>query len=311
MPVNGIRLFRLFGITVSLHWSWLLVAAYQLSTGAQRYDSQLFHVGEYLSLFGIVLLHEFGHALACRSVGGRAEQIMLWPLGGVAYVQPPPRPGAVLWSIAAGPLVNVALLVPLGYFWLHPLAGDVGRLLYTVAVINAFLLAFNLLPIYPLDGGQILQALLWFVIGRARSLTVSSGIGLVGAVGLGGLALKTQDWWLGFLAFFVASRSWAGWKHAQQLSRAGRQDDHPRGFAVLVPRRPGYACPACATAPPVGPHWACPACHARVDKFADPFGCPACGHADQMIPCPDCGTRHLYIAWRRPVPLLQGELMDG
>ena len=60
--------------------------------------------------FLIVLLHEFGHALACRQVGGTANQIVLWPLGGVAYVNPPQRPGATLWSIAAGPLVNVALL---------------------------------------------------------------------------------------------------------------------------------------------------------------------------------------------------------
>ena len=65
---------------------------------------------EYLALFFIVMLHEFGHALACRQVGGTANQIVLWPLGGVAYVDPPPRPGATLWSIAAGPLVNVALL---------------------------------------------------------------------------------------------------------------------------------------------------------------------------------------------------------
>ena len=64
---------------------------------------------EYLALFVIVLVHEFGHALACRQVGGQANQIVLWPLGGVAYVAPPPRPGATLWSIAAGPLVNVVL----------------------------------------------------------------------------------------------------------------------------------------------------------------------------------------------------------
>ena len=65
---------------------------------------------EYLSLFLIVLIHEFGHQLACRSVGGKTHDIVLWLLGGVAYVSPPQRPGAQLWSIAAGPLVNVALI---------------------------------------------------------------------------------------------------------------------------------------------------------------------------------------------------------
>ncbi len=74
------------------------------------YSSVTWNVLEYLALFLIVTIHEFGHALACRQVGGTANQIVLWPLGGVAYVDPPPRPGATLWSIAAGPLVNVALL---------------------------------------------------------------------------------------------------------------------------------------------------------------------------------------------------------
>ena len=57
-----------------------------------------------------MLTHEFGHQLACRSVGGQTHDIVLWPLGGVAYVTPPQRPGAQLWSIAAGPLVNVVLV---------------------------------------------------------------------------------------------------------------------------------------------------------------------------------------------------------
>src|SRR5438477_7968109 len=73
-------------------------------------DLPVWGVLEYLSLFVIVLIHEFGHALACRQVGGVANRIVLWPLGGVAFVNPPRRPGAYLWSIAAGPLVNVALI---------------------------------------------------------------------------------------------------------------------------------------------------------------------------------------------------------
>jgi len=107
---GSIRLFQFSGINVFLHWSWFLVAVYEIQTRPGRYSSIVWSVLEYLALFLIVLLHEFGHSLACRQVGGRANQIVLWPLGGVAYVDPPPRPGATLWSIAAGPLVNVALL---------------------------------------------------------------------------------------------------------------------------------------------------------------------------------------------------------
>src|ERR1700753_1788980 len=107
---GSIHLFRFSGIDVFLHWSWFLVAAYEIQSRAGSYSSVTWNILEYLALFLIVLLHEFGHALACRQVGGRANRIVLWPLGGVAFVQPPPRPGATLWSIAAGPLVNVVLV---------------------------------------------------------------------------------------------------------------------------------------------------------------------------------------------------------
>src|SRR5579863_8562612 len=111
---GSIHLFRVSGIEVFLHWSWFLVAVVEIASRQGRYGSPAWNALEYLALFAIVLLHEFGHALACRQVGGKADTIMLWPLGGVAYVSPPSRPGAMLWSLAAGPLVNVALM-PLLY----------------------------------------------------------------------------------------------------------------------------------------------------------------------------------------------------
>src|SRR5690348_4152997 len=106
---GAIRLFRVAGITVYLHWSWFFMALYVFSARRGMYSSEAWNIGEYLLLFGTVLLHEFGHALACRQVGGHANRITLWPLGGVAFVSPPQRPGATLWTIAAGPLVNVVL----------------------------------------------------------------------------------------------------------------------------------------------------------------------------------------------------------
>ena len=104
---GSIRLFRLLGIDVFLHWSWFLVALFEINARSRSYSSFTWNVLEYLALFLIVLVHEFGHALACRQVGGVANQIVLWPLGGVAYVDPPQRPGATLWSIAAGPLAGI------------------------------------------------------------------------------------------------------------------------------------------------------------------------------------------------------------
>ena len=68
---NGsFRLFRIAGIDLYLHWSWFVVAMYEISSGTSRYSSPIWMVLEYLTLFGIVLLHEMGHALACRQVGG-------------------------------------------------------------------------------------------------------------------------------------------------------------------------------------------------------------------------------------------------
>src|SRR5271170_5937830 len=112
MPTKkgSFKIFKLAGITVYVHWMWLLAGLIYLQGPINQYSSMVWNVLEYLALFLIVLIHEFGHQLACRSVGGQTHDIVLWPLGGVAYVTPPQRPGAQLWSIAAGPLVNVILI---------------------------------------------------------------------------------------------------------------------------------------------------------------------------------------------------------
>src|ERR1035438_2344936 len=114
---GSIRLFRFAGIDVYLNWLWFLAAVYLVQSTMKSYSTMLWPVLECLALFLIVLLHEFGHALACRQVGGQANLIVLWPLGGVAYVAPPLRPGAVLWSIAIGAAVDVALAPVLSLFW--------------------------------------------------------------------------------------------------------------------------------------------------------------------------------------------------
>lgn len=207
---GSFRLFRFAGIDVFLHWSWLIVAFYQIERRKLAYSSLGWNVAEYLTLFLIVLLHEFGHAFATRQVGGRADQIVLWPFGGVAYVAPPPRPAAELWSIAAGPLVNVVLFVPLtAALALGPVQSlaltnpDAWQLLRNVWYINTGLLIFNMLPIYPLDGGQILRALLWFPLGPVRSLYIASIVGFIGVAGLVLLAVLERSIWLGLIAVLV------------------------------------------------------------------------------------------------------------
>jgi hypothetical protein len=100
---GSIRHLRVAGIDVFLHWSWFFFALLRLQPTRQddpydfvHYESQVWYAVEYLELFGLVLLHEFGHVLACRLVDGVATRIVLWPLGGVALVDPPARPSALL-----------------------------------------------------------------------------------------------------------------------------------------------------------------------------------------------------------------------
>lgn len=226
MRGGTIRLFRFAGIDVFLHFTWFIIAAYFISGYIRKYQSPVWGVLEYVGLFVIVLIHEFGHALACRQVGGVANQIVLWPLGGIAFVNPPRRAGAYLWSIAAGPLVNVILVPILGGMLMLVRASapgsDVAVFLYDLNWINLGLLIFNILPVFPLDGGQIVRGLLWFPFGEFRSLQIASMIGLVGGAILGILGLMAGSVWWAILAFFLLSRAWYGWQQAKAMIARSR-----------------------------------------------------------------------------------------
>jgi Zn-dependent protease len=295
-----IRLFQLFGVTVFLHWSWFLVAVYEIQR-QETYSSITWNVLEYVAVFAIVTMHEFGHALACRSVGGRAEQIVLWPLGGVAYVNPPVRPGATLWSLAAGPLVNVALVPVLSVLAVvtrppgsNVAMSDLGVFAHEVNVINFVLFFFNVLPFYPLDGGKILRSLLWYVIGRARSLMVTTIIGFMGVVGMGLLALLTRSGWLGLVAVFATMQCINGYKQAQALKQL-----------EALPRRSESACPSCKSNPPIGTFWVCSSCQNGFDTFETGASCPQCGMVFATTMCLDCFEQNPFSAWAAsPEPVL-------
>jgi DNA-directed RNA polymerase subunit RPC12/RpoP len=211
----------------------------------------------------------------------------------VAYVDPPPRPGAVLWSIAAGPLVNVALypLLSLGLTlavsrgW-PTSSPDAWRLLFAVCWINRGLLIFNLLPIYPLDGGQILQSLLWFVLGRARSLAVAAIIGSIGALAAVAWAVHLHSIWIGVIAIFILMNCWRGLRAARVLTRLDR-----------APRHEGFACPACRAAPPQGALWKCNRCGTAFDTFLTHAKCPKCGAQFDLTRCVNCGQLNPIEAW--------------
>jgi Zn-dependent protease len=303
MPTRrgSVKLFRLLGIDVYVHWSWFLAFYLLPKLWERHYSNSVWNALEVLGLFFIVLMHEFGHQLACRQVGGTTHDIVLWPLGGVAYVNPPQRPGAQLWSIVAGPLVNVilipifALLVSLsyhlGWYDTHP---DAYQLIHNIWRINIAILIFNLIPVYPLDGGQILRSLLWFVVGRANSLLVTTVIGFIGVAGLIGLAAlafftsedKNSSIWMGIMAAFIVMNCWGGLKQAQALARVAK-----------LPRREGLACPSCKTPPPLGPLWRCGKCGNAFDMFLTRGDCPNCGTQFKVTQCLDCGTVNPIDEW--------------
>ena len=308
-PRNGaFRIFSFKGIDVYLHWSWFVAAVFlmQHPIGRYRGGTAIWCVLEYLCLFGLVLLHEFGHALACRQVGGQAHEIVLWPLGGVAFVSPPQRPGATLWSIAAGPLVNVALVPVLEISrmamessgWPLEIPNTYAMLL-AIRRINFGLLIFNLMPVYPLDGGQILRSLLWFIFGRARSLLVASIIGFLGVGALVILAVLASDLWLGLIAVFILLNCWQGLRQALAMARV---DDAPVRF--------GFACPACHTAPRAGKFWGCGHCHTAFDTFETRAQCPKCGATFGSTRCQTCGNSFPLMDWittRLPPPPPMGQ----
>jgi Zn-dependent protease len=292
---GAIPLGRVAGIKLFLHWSWFLVAAIEIQMRAGSYTTILWNVLEYLAIFVIVLLHEFGHAFACRSVGGTANQIMLWPLGGIAYVDPPQRPGATLWSIAAGPLVNVALIPILGgaFFWgtgagWQDSMPNLYVFLWMVLRLNVWILAFNLLQIYPLDGGKILWSLLWFPLGRSRSLYVTTILGFFGIAGFVLLTIRSPFSWLVVMAIYMGANCWSSFKYAQGLMQFDK-----------LPRRFGFACPSCRKAPPMGNYWRCGQCQQGFDMFESGAKCPHCGAAYPATVCLDCRRTYPMSEWAR------------
>jgi len=224
---SSLRVGRIFGINVRVHVLFLLYAAFRL--WQERGD--LGFAAAFLGLlFGIVLLHEFGHCFGARAVGGFAENILMWPLGGLAFAQAPMRPWPQFVTVAAGPLVNVLFCVISGTvlvvsagtvqvlspnpfasvrFELLPV-GVASWMVYLAIfyAVNYLLLAFNLLPVYPLDGGQLLQCVLWPFVGLQRAMTIACQIGLAGCIALGLWGLAGGGGMLIFIALFGGFTCW-------------------------------------------------------------------------------------------------------
>src|SRR5262249_19606505 len=162
------KLGRVAGIDLYVHATFLLVFLFVpgLFEGGAEAVSSIMLI---LSVFGCVLLHEFGHALMARRFGIETEDITLYPIGGVARLRRLPRaPGAELLITLAGPAVNFAIVaVLLCLAWGGVFEFTVRSIIGNLLVVNLLLGAFNLVPAFPMGGGRILTAVLSGFPGRA------------------------------------------------------------------------------------------------------------------------------------------------
>jgi Zn-dependent protease len=199
LMTGSVRLFRVFDIEVRIHAAFLVMLVLVLLFGFGPGTPLVTRLQLIGVLWGIVLLHEFGHCFGARWTGGSAHLITLNPLGGLAFAMAANNHRSRIITIAGGPLVNVAICLICGVA-IYALSGNVlltpsgfGRhlpapgwwatyqWLWLIHATSLALLFFNLLPVFPLDGGQLMQALLWHPMGYYRSMMLTANIGIVGA----------------------------------------------------------------------------------------------------------------------------------
>ncbi|MCG3199637.1 MAG: hypothetical protein GHCLOJNM_04161 [bacterium] len=208
------RIGSIAGIEVYLHATFLILLLFvgmaHLAAGGNA-AAAITGVVFLCALFGCVFLHELGHALAARSFGIATRDITLLPIGGLARLERmPEKPLQELWVAVAGPLVNVAIAIAL-FVWLSltgapaPLADfdfTQGSLLQRLMVVNLFLVLFNLLPAFPMDGGRVLRAMLATRMDYTQATQIAASIGQAMAFLFGFVGLFTSPFLL-FIALFV------------------------------------------------------------------------------------------------------------
>ncbi len=253
-----IRLGRLFGIPIGVQPAWLaIVALIAWSLGAGYYPEQdpgiaapaayALGLASALLLFAGVLAHELGHALVARRRGVEIEEIDLWLLGGVARMSgQPARAADEILFAAAGPAVTLLLTIVFACLAIA-LPGStpdaVIALVQYLAFVNAAILALNLLPAFPLDGGRIARGVIWLFDGDLRKATVIAAR-LGRGIGWALVALGTVGAMFGYLTGF-----WAAIIGVFVIFAAKAEERATRLRAALAGRRAG----SLATPFPGGP----------------------------------------------------------
>jgi Zn-dependent protease len=219
------RIAQVRGIDIKVHITFFLILAlgafqWAGSTPSNALEGALFGVVLMILLFFCVTLHELGHSFAAQAFGIKVREIVLLPLGGVAMIESnPKKPWQELIVAAAGPMVNVIIAIALAAVAVvalgSPTFADPQALLQSIQepslttmlvwllFSNVALVAFNLLPAFPLDGGRMLRASLAMGIGYPRATRIASLVGQVAAIGLGLWAITSGQFFLAVIALFI------------------------------------------------------------------------------------------------------------
>jgi Zn-dependent protease len=199
MLKGTVTLLSLSGVPVRIHWTFLILLAWVFGAGAIEggsWRTGAVSLALVVAIFVCVVAHEFGHILTARAFGIRTRDVTLLPIGGIATLERMPgRPWQELVVALAGPLVNVVIAVALlpGLFWAGSLdpsaqiaqpASSPAGFLASVAVINIWLVVFNLIPAFPMDGGRMLRALLAIRTDRVTATRAAVIVGQVLAVAM-------------------------------------------------------------------------------------------------------------------------------
>ena len=261
--LKKLALFRLpvgtiAGIRVTVHWTLFLAG---LALLGMFHANPRFGMILVLIVFGSIFLHEMGHCFGARHVGGRANEVILWPLGGLAPLEVEVRPWPLFFSTIMGPAVNVALalvgialLLVMGgsLAWLFAPPLEVASSLalqvaWALAFINIVLAFFNLIPAFPLDGGRIFHTALWPRFGFEQALKIAIVLGYVCAAGFVVYGLWTRDLLLVAVGAFVAFGAYQERKALEQGHMLGQEERSPWAESLPYydpqperePRKPG------------------------------------------------------------------------
>jgi Zn-dependent protease len=239
--------FRIFGIEVRVHWFYPVLVVMYILRGASDGGGLLlmgFYAGLMAGLLFTTLVHELGHCFGARSVGGHADQILLWPLGGLAYVGHGGPPRDDIKVAAMGPLMHLPLaglfaglvliwqpwqwnylnlfeswypFYPMrDYFWANLFLG-----LFKIQIVQ---LLFNLfVPAYPLDGGRILTNFLLMRYGRDQAAKVTTFFSIPIGIAILIWGFQARDFLFGMLGIWILFEAW----QIRKFVAAGQIDAHP------------------------------------------------------------------------------------